>query len=128
MHLNKRYLIHWMLIAMLAIMPYRSVMAMESGCETSDTATRGMVDHSMHMAMDMQMEHSTDPAEDDCCCCDAAMACNSDCSSGIPFSFVIQQLQPVAGNYRSSLIALTDNEVLLRAPSPPIRPPANLPA
>ena len=130
MYLNKRYLIHWMLIAMLAIMPYRSVMAMESGCEMNDAATHTMVDHSMHMAMDMdmQMEHSTDPARHDCCCCDNAMVCSSDCSSGIHFSFIIQQLIPVAANYRSSLIALADYEVLLRAPSPPIRPPANLPA
>jgi hypothetical protein len=128
MYLKKRYLIHWMLIAMLAILPYRSVMAMESGCNMNDTATHDMVDHSMHMAMDMQMEHSIDSAKQDCCCCDTAMVCSSDCSSGIHFSFIIQQPVPVAANYLSSLIALADNEVLLRAPSPPIRPPANLPA
>ena len=119
-----------MLIAMLAIMPYRSVMAMESGCEMNDTSSHAMVDHSMHMSMDMgmQMEHGGDAAEHDCCCCDNAMVCGSDCGSGIHFSFIIQQLIPVAANYRSSLIALADYEVLLRAPSPPIRPPANLPA
>ena len=119
---HNRHLIHWVLIAMLAILPYRSVMAMYSGCDMNDEASQAMQDHSLHMMADMPVY--SDQSHD--CCDDRNMACTSDCGAGMNLSFVIQKPALFTANYHSVLVASASNNVLVRAPTPPIRPPAYL--
>ena len=119
---HNRNLIHWVLIAMLAILPYRSVMAMDIGCDMNATASQAMHDHSLHMMADT----TVDSDQSHNCCDDRNMACTSDCGAGINLSFVIQKPALFTANYHSVSGASTSKNVLVRAPTPPIRPPAYL--
>ena len=97
-------------------------MAMDSVCDINQEASQAMQDHSVHMMDGMSVD--SDQSHD--CCGNNNIACNNDCGSGMNLSFVIQKPAKFAANYHSVLVASASNNVLVRAPTPPIRPPAYL--
>ncbi len=126
---NTRKLFHWALIVILAMAPLRGVMAMGSDCDMSETSHQSMVDqtmHTMHNSDDVSPGHDSLSQSQDCCCCDTAMACNSDCGVGISFSFIVQDIVTTVSIDHSRLVARVQDDLLMRAPTPPIRPPAYL--
>lgn len=120
---NTHKLFHWLLIAILAVAPLRGVMAMGTDCDMS-AGSPSMADHTMHA---MHMTDDASPAnESHDCCNDSTTACISDCGAGINFPFIMQDAITSASIDHSRLVARVHSNLLVRAPTPPIRPPAYL--
>ena len=117
-------MLNWFLIAMMVMLPLRSVLAFDqTSCQMQHETPRMMVDHSSHMMPD-DVQGNPDKAHN--CCSESGAACNNNCSSGMNLSFVFQKPVLITANYNSMLVANTSNDVLFRATTPPIRPPAYL--
>ena len=118
-----RILLHWILIAILAMAPLRGVMAMGADCDMS-AGSQAMADHTMHA---MHMSDDASPAnEPQNCCNDSTVACTSDCGAGMNYPFITQDAMTAASIDHSRLVARVHSDLLVRAPTPPIRPPAYL--
>jgi hypothetical protein len=125
---NTRNIINWVLIAMLAMLPLRSVMAVvESTCELHDEVSQGAIDHDMHMVHMRLDDASIDTAESsDCCCCESSMKCTSDCGIGTSASFIAQSAVLIPALNETVFQTHVKNDLVFRDLAPPIRPPASL--
>jgi hypothetical protein len=137
---KKHYILRWLLIAVIVMLPLRSALAFNlADCQMQhqqsqsesqtmpDIMHRAMIDHSEHMMSGSAQAGAGDSAsESHKCCNDKNMMCNNDCASVINMSFVIQSPSLTETRYHSVLTAQTTIDVLLRALSPLERPPAYL--
>jgi hypothetical protein len=122
-----RNFLNWILIAMLAMLPLRSVMALEkASCEMHAQDTQLMQDHAMHMMHSMvdhmQMDISV---EEDCCCCDSAMSCSNDCGAGLNVSLITQPAVALPEINKPVYRAQVNHRLVYTDLSPPVRPPAH---
>lgn len=141
-------LLHYVLIILLMFTPVRSVMAVaQPHCDmasmdmdeastsmsvsASTAAMQGhdmlnMQSHDMHNMSSTDMSALTDHSatNQQCCCCDNG--CLANCDMGVTASLVLQvsSYSPVFV-IASNVISYT-SEILVRALTPPSRPPANL--
>lgn len=139
--------LHYVLIILLMLAPLRGVMAVQqSHCDMEDmpmsaSANDSMSGHDMsghamhgmspleftavpvHMTADQpQTDQST--SNEQCCCCDSGCAANCDMSISASMVMNASAYSPVFINTSNS-ISYT-SEILVRALTPPSRPPANL--
>lgn len=145
-------LFHYVLIVLLMLAPVRGASAMqESQCNMDMAAA--MIDEAMnhegmnhegmnHEAMNHEdMDHKSvaddsiskqttenliNAATHQCCCCDGGGDCAMGCEMAMPVSLVLQ-----ASLFTPVYIAVTQSTkvsstLLLRAPTPPSRPPAHI--
>ena len=120
--------INWIIITLLVMLPLRGVIAIEqSTCDMHDRAAQAMHDHGEHSAhLAGAMSDHDDDGLQDCCCCDSDRHCITDCGIGAGSSFIAQSVLLIPSTSGSSFQAPTDNTLVFRALSPPIRPPAYL--
>ena len=145
---RKHYILSWLLITVMVMLPLRSALAFDlADCQMkheqsqqeqtqavshimSHTMHQAMIDHSEHMmagSAQAGASHSPDGSsagEPHQCCNDKDMMCNDDCASVINMSFVTQSPSLTETRYHSVLTAQTTIDVLLRTLSPLERPPA----
>ena len=140
MRAKRHYILNWLLISMMVMLPLRSVLAFDlADCQMQHEASsqtmidhtmadQSMVDHSAHMMPDPTQADTglADSGNSHNCCSDKDMMCNSDCASVINMSFVIQTPVLIENSYHSVIIARTSTDVLLRTLPPLERPPAHL--
>lgn len=120
-------MLNWILIAMMAMLPLRSVIAFDqSSCEMHDQASME-VDHSAHSmhAMSDAAQPESDQSNN-CCCCDSDMKCSSDCGMGMSVSFLAQSVHTLPVLNQAAVRTHIDNSLVFRDLAPPIRPPASL--
>jgi hypothetical protein len=122
-----RYLLNWILIALLAMLPLRNVMALaQVNCEMHDQSSIEMIDHSMHaMHSSSSIDNRDAVVADNCCCCDNGMDCTGDCSLGLSASLIMQPVITVPTINQSRLQTFISTSLVLREISPPVRPPEN---
>jgi len=142
---KKHYILSWLLITVMVMLPLRSALAFnladclmkheqsqqEQSQVMSDTMHQAMIDHSQHMMSGSSLAGAGDSignsaGEPHKCCNDKDMMCNSDCASVINMSFVIQSPSLTETRYRSVLTVQATMDVLLRTLPPLERPPAYL--
>ncbi len=121
-------MLNWVLIAMMVMLPLRSVMAFaQTTCEMHDQASQAVEDHSMHM-MHMMAEvtqvDAGEPQNSDCC--DSGITCFADCSMGMSVSFIAQSAVMLPVMNEAAFNTVVNNNLVFRVLAPPIRPPANL--
>ena len=112
--------------------PVRGAMAMQqSHCDMDNEVMSEMMTSDGHMGHDMSAMASSDIADKnsemnhgDCCCCDKACADNCDMSTSLSMIMQSSSYVPVLKN--SSEISAISTDILVRALSPPSRPPAVL--
>ena len=136
---KKHYILNWLLITVMVMLPLRGALASElADCqmkhEQSDKEQhQTMIDHSAHMMSGSVQAGAGDAVEKSAatpggdphqCCDDKGMMCNNDCASMMSMSFVIHSASSIDARYHSVLTAQTTTDVLLRALPPLERPPA----
>lgn len=135
-------ILHYLLIIVLMVAPVRSLLAAPS-CHMQDMAADMSADMSEDMSADMQHDMSshdmsghdmsahamsdTDQQQgvsNKCCCCDDD--CNSQCDMGLSAALMLQasSYMPVFVNAVNAVSV--SPQVLVRALTPPSRPPAQL--
>lgn len=129
-NMNKitRSILNWVLIAMMVMLPMRSVMAFaQSACEMHDHVSKAVENHSAHMMHQIAKDAQSDTAESqNNDCCNGGISCTGDCSTGMSVSFITQSavMLPVLNN--TAFNVLVSNNLVFRDLTPPLRPPANL--
>lgn len=130
MNIKSFRLLHYLLIILLVLAPFRSLWALPSPHCDMDSMP---VSHEMNVGMGLTnsggaMSHQSALADSDtlhhkCCCCDDGN-CAASCDMGISVSLIVQEslYAPVIVAVTESLISST--AVLLRALTPLTRPPA----
>jgi hypothetical protein len=125
-----RHIVNWMLIALVAMLPLRNVMALEQlNCQMHDQSSVEVTGHDMHAlhgmsaSSDMAANTSATNASDDCCCCDNGMKCNGDCGLGLGASFIVQSGFTVPVINGTTFHVHDNNSLVVAEFSPPIRPP-----
>lgn len=120
-------MLNWILIAMMAMLPLRGVLAFDlSACATHEQASQAMEAHHIHMTDRQNDTAQTDTAESECCCCDSTMKCSNDCGIGASLSFIAQQAITVPALTGSAFNFNPDSNLVFRDLAPPVRPPAYL--
>jgi len=111
--------------------PVRGAMALQqSHCDIDNEAMSEMMSSDVHMGHDMSMMASTDTTDNSfdmnhaACCCDQGCANNCDMSTSLSMIMQSSSYVPVLKN--SSETSAISTDVLVRALSPPSRPPAVL--
>jgi len=125
---NTRNILNWVLIAMMVMLPMRSVMAfVETACEMHDQASQVVENHSAHMMhqMDEDVQIDADESQNNDCC-DSDISCTGDCSTGISVSFITQSAVMLPVWNKTAFNPLVSNNLVFRDLTPPLRPPANL--
>jgi len=133
---KKHYILRWLLITAMVMLPLRSALAFNlADCQMKHEQSEAMIDHSEHMMSGPAQAGAGDSIDDSIgnsaveyhkCCNDKDMMCNSDCASVINMSFVIQSPSLIETRYRSVLTAQAKMDILLRTLPPLERPPAYL--
>ena len=125
---NTRSIINWALIAVMMLLPMRSVMAFaQSTCEMHDQAPQAVKVHSMHMMHQVVEDSQSDTAESqNHDCCDSDISCTGDCSTGTSVSFITQSAVMLPVLNKTAFNVLVSNNLVFRDLTPPLRPPANL--
>jgi hypothetical protein len=123
-----RHILNWMLIALMAMLPIRNVMALEQvNCQMHDQSSIEMADHDMHAMHGMSDIADVDANEkQNCCCCDSSMSCNGNCSLGPGVSLFMQPAITVPAINGTRFQACINSSLVLTEYSPPVRPPASL--
>lgn len=118
-----------MLIALVAMLPLRNVMALEQlNCQMHEQSSIEVTGHDMHAMHGMSATSDVVAnTSDDCCCCDNGMQCNGDCGLGLGASFIVQSAIVVPVINGTTFHAHDHNTLVIGEFSPPIRPPQNLP-
>jgi hypothetical protein len=131
--------LHYVLIILLILAPLRSAMAAQqvpcdmadmdmgkTSMSVSDTVQASAQSHdmSLHEMPADQIQTNQSAADHQCCCCDSD--CVSNCDMGVTASLVMQasSYSPVYVNASNSISF--KSEILVRALTPPSRPPAYL--
>lgn len=125
---NTRNILNWVLIAMMVMLPMRSVMAfVDTACEMHDQASQTVKGHGMHMMhqMDEDARIDADVSRNNDCC-DSDVSCTGDCSTGVSVSFITQSAVMLPVLNKTAFNPLVSNHLVFRDPTPPLRPPANL--
>ncbi len=126
-------LIHYVLIVLLMVAPVPGAVAMQQAHCDMDDMTMSSSSDTLMPSHDMAAMLSPDAAQTDtmgqenhqCCCCDGA-DCAGNCDMGMTVPLLMQ-----ASSYQSVFkhgsdsISISEN-ILVRALTPPSRPPANL--
>jgi hypothetical protein len=125
---NTRNILNWLLIAMMVMLPLRSVMALaQTTCEMHGQASLEMEGHSMHtmhmMNEDAQADNGATQNRD---CCKSGKTCTGDCCIGISVSFITQSAVLLPEFNEAAFNPLVNNSLVSRNLAPPVRPPANL--
>lgn len=125
---NIRNMLNWLLIAMIVMLPLRSVMAFaQTTCEMHGQASLEMAGHSMHMMHlmtgDAQAGNSASQNGD---CCKSGKTCTGDCCVGISVSFIMQSAVLLPAFNEAAFNPLVNTSLVFRNLAPPVRPPANL--
>ena len=122
---NTRNILNWVLIAMMVMLPMRSVMALaQSACEMHEQAEKG---HSMHMMHHIAKHAQSNTAESqNHDCCDSDISCTGDCSTGMSVSFITQSAVMLPVLNKTAFNVRVSNNLVFRDLTPPLRPPANL--
>jgi len=125
---NTRSVLNWLLIAMMVMLPMRSVIAFaQSTCEMHDQASQAVKGHSMHMMHQIAEDAQSDTAESqNHDCCDSDITCTGDCSTGMSVSFITQSAVMLPVLNKTAFNVLVSNNPVFRDLTPPLRPPANL--
>jgi len=125
---NTRSILNWVLIAMMVMLPMRSVMAFaQSACEMHDQASQAVKGHNMHMMHQIAEDAQSDTAESqNHDCCDSNISCTGDCSTGMNVSFITQSAVMLPVLNKTAFNVLVSNNLVFRDLTPPLRPPANL--
>lgn len=136
MVINHHKLLHYVLIVLLMIAPFRGIMAMQdTHCDmdemnmsssVADTGHDMMASHDMSaMSFTQAIQQQSSQPGHQCCCCDGA-DCVANCDIGTVVSLVLQQSSyiPLFKDVSESFVA-TQN-ILVRELTPPSRPPATL--
>ena len=133
---KKHYILRWLLITVMVMLPLRSALAFNlADCQMKHEQSQAMshnmhqvmIDHSEHMMAGSAQAGAGDSAsESHKCCNDKDMMCNSDCASMINMSFVVQSPSLIETRFRCVLTAQSAMDVLLRTLPPLERPPAYL--
>jgi len=128
MRKRTRNTMNWIIIAMMAMLPLRGVMAsVQSNCDMHEQATQHVHDHSMHMAHQVDQAVQQQAADSaDCCCCDSAMQCATDCGIGSSVSIISLSSIVIPSLGAAVLRDHVATNLVFRELAPPIRPPANL--
>ena len=125
---NTRNIVNWVLIAMMVMLPLRSVMAVaHTACDMHDQASQVVEDHSMHMMHQMNEQAQMDAGKSqDSDCCDSEISCSADCGIGMSVSYIAQSTVMLPALYETAFNPLVNNNLVFRELTPPTRPPANL--
>ena len=125
---NARNGINWIIITLLVMLPLRSVIAFEqTACDMHDQAEQAVHHHGEHSAhLAAALIEQDDAVLQDCCCCDSDRHCAADCGIGAGSSFIAQSILMIPSTGGSLFQAPSDNTLVFRALSPPVRPPAYL--
>jgi hypothetical protein len=124
----KRYrFLHYLLIILLMLAPFRSVMAISSPhCDMDDAMSASHEVMNMSSGEAMLHQHAvadTTAVHHKCCCCDTGN-CAGNCDMGMSVSLVVQE-----SLYAPAIVAVTESviissAILIRALTPLTRPPA----
>lgn len=133
----KRYKpLRYLLVILLMLTPLRAVMAVQSShCDMAemdmDVTTVSMSDqgHDMHDMSShemsaMQVSDDQSAGNQQCCCCDSD--CASNCDMNLTASLYMQASSYSPLYLSTSNSSAFNSEVLVRALTPPSRPPAKL--
>jgi hypothetical protein len=125
---NTRNILNWVLIAVMVMLPLRSVMAFAlTSCEMHDQASQAVEGHSMHMMHRMVENARSDTGDSqNSDCCNSGITCTGDCSIGMSVSFITPSVVMLPALNEAEFNPLVNNNLVLRDLTPPLRPPANL--
>ena len=120
--------LRYVLIILLMFTPMRSVLAEQVSHCNMDDMSATVSTHHMHVS---QADHIPDhinqsqQSQHECCCCDAD-SCAGNCDMGMTVSLLMQvsSYSPVLVN--TEKLILSSSKLLIRALSPPSRPPLTL--
>jgi hypothetical protein len=123
--------LRYVLIILLVFTPMRSVLAEQvSHCNMEDMPAMSVTvsTHHMHVSQADQISdhiNQSQLSQHECCCCDAD-SCAGNCDMGMTVSLLMQvsPYSPVLIN--TEKLILSSSKLLIRALSPPSRPPLTL--
>lgn len=120
---------HCVLIILLMITPLRSVLASESALSHCDVADMDMTAKTLsmqrHVVSAEAVVNQQAATDHQCCCCDDT-TCASDCDMGMSVSILIQSSGYLPFFINKKTLTLPASNLLIRALTPPSRPPVIL--
>ncbi len=126
MEIGKHKALNWIVIALMVMMPLRSVLAVtQAACDMHAQSLSVEIDHSMHA-----MHQANQPDQADTAvihdCCDSAMHCNNECSVGTTVSFISPPTISLPTSTEAVIHTRVNDDLVFREITPPVRPPAYL--